>query len=59
MINKAKKITTAKVVPPVKTSMDKLRVTQEQHDALMQAAHDRNITFSVYARKMLLKGIDI
>lgn len=50
---------TVKIAVPVKTSMVKLRVTQEQHDALMRAAHDRNVTFSVYARKMLLKGIDI
>lgn len=50
---------TVKVAVPVKTSMVKLRVTQEQHDALMRAAHERNVTFSVYARKMLLKGIDI
>lgn len=53
-MNKAKK-----VIAPVKTSMVKLRVTQEQHDALMKAAHDRNVTFSVYARRVLLKGIDV
>jgi len=40
-----------------KTSVVRLRVTQEQHDALMQAAHDSNLTFSDYARKALLKGI--
>lgn len=41
-----------------KTSVVRLRVTQEQHDALMQAAHDSNLTFSDYARKALLKGIN-
>jgi len=41
----------------VKTSVVRLRVTQEQHDALMQAAHKNNLTFSDYARKALLKGI--
>jgi hypothetical protein len=50
---------TVKVAVLVKTSIVKLRVTQEQRDALMRAAHDRNVTFSVYARNMLLKGIDI
>jgi hypothetical protein len=40
-----------------KTSVVRLRVTQEQHDALMKAAHDSNLTFSDYARKALLKGI--
>lgn len=40
-----------------KTSVVRLRVTKEQHDALMQAAHNSNLTFSDYARKALLKGI--
>lgn len=40
-----------------KTSVVRLRVTQEQHDALMEAAHRNNLTFSDYARKALLKGI--
>ena len=40
-----------------KTSVVRLRVTKQQHDALMQAAHNSNLTFSDYARKALLKGI--
>ena len=44
-------------VVQVKTSVVRLRVTQDEHDALMQAAHKNNLTFSDYARKALLKGI--
>ena len=44
-------------VVQVKTSVVRLRVTQHEHDALMQAAHKNNLTFSDYARKALLKGI--
>ena len=44
-------------VVQVKTSVVRLRVTQHEHDLLMQAAHDNNLTFSDYARKALLKGI--
>ena len=38
--------------------MVKIRVTMAQRDALMNLAHERNTTFSVYARKVLLKDIE-
>jgi len=40
------------------TSLLKVRVTQDQHDLLMQTAHKKNMTFSTYARKVLLTGIE-
>lgn len=47
-----------KTRPGTLTTVVRLRVTQAQHDALMKIAHERNTTFSIYARKVLLKGIE-
>jgi hypothetical protein len=44
--------------PTSLTTIVRLRVTQEQHDALMNLAHQRNTTFSTYARKVLLKELE-
>jgi len=40
-----------------KTAVVRLRVTQHEHDLLMQIAHQHNLTFSEYARKALLKEV--
>jgi hypothetical protein len=55
MINTMK---TKKTRPNTLTTMVKIRVTTAQRDALMNLAHERNTTFSVYARKVLLKDIE-
>jgi hypothetical protein len=49
---------TKKTRPNTLTTMVKIRVTTAQRDALMNLAHQRNTTFSVYARKVLLKDIE-
>lgn len=46
-----------KTRPTTLTTIVKVRVTQEQHDVLMNLAHKRNMTFSTYARKVLLTGV--
>jgi hypothetical protein len=46
-----------KTRPTTLTTLVRVRVTQEQHDVLMDLAHKRNMTFSTYARKVLLTGI--
>lgn len=40
------------------TTLLRVRVTQDQHDVLMNLAHKQNMTFSTYARKVLLTGIE-
>ena len=47
-----------KTRPNTLTTIVKIRVTTEQRDALMNLAHERNTTFSMYARKVLLKDIE-
>jgi hypothetical protein len=47
-----------KTRPGTLTTIVKIRVTTEQRDALMNLAHERNTTFSTYARKVLLKDIE-
>ena len=49
---------TKKTRPNTLTTIVKIRVTTEQRDALMNLAHERNTTFSTYARKVLLKDIE-
>lgn len=49
---------TKKTRPNTLTTMVKIRVTTAQRDALMNLAHQRNTTFSVYARRVLLKDIE-
>ena len=49
---------TKKTRPNTLTTMVKIRVTMAQRDALMNLAHERNTTFSVYASKVLLKDIE-
>lgn len=44
---------------PIKETSVRIRVTKAQHEALMDAARQMNTTFSVYARKVLLRGIRI
>ena len=44
---------------PIKETSVRIRVTKAQHEALMDAARQMNTTFSVYARKVLLRGIKI
>lgn len=38
-----------------KTTYVQVRVTQEQHEILMNLAHKRNLTFSEYLRNVLLQ----
>lgn len=47
-----------KTRPNTLTNTIRIRVTKEQHEALMNLAHDRHLTFSDYARKMLLNNIE-
>lgn len=47
------------VILKSKTAVVRLRVTQHEHDLLMQTAHKHNLTFSEYARKALLKELII
>jgi hypothetical protein len=47
-----------KTRPGTLTTLVRVRVTQAQHDALMKVAHERNLNFSTYARKVLLKDIE-
>lgn len=49
---------TKKTRPNTLTTIVKIRVTTAQRQALMNLAHERNTTFSVYARKVLLKDIE-
>lgn len=41
-----------------KTTFVQVRVTQEQHDILMNLAQRRNLTFSEYLRNVLLQKTD-
>ncbi len=41
-----------------KTTYVQVRVTQEQHEILMNLAHKRNLTFSEYLRNVLLQKTD-
>ncbi len=47
-----------KTRPNTLTNTVRIRVTQQQHDALMNLAHDRHLTFSDYARRLLLNDIE-
>ena len=46
-----------KTRPNTLTTIVKIRVTTLQRDAHFNLAHERNTTFSTYARKVLLKDI--
>jgi hypothetical protein len=47
-----------KTRPNTLTNTVRIRVTQQHHDALMNLAHDRHLTFSDYARRLLLNDIE-
>lgn len=49
----------AAITKDTKHAVVRLRVTQHEHDLLMQTAHKHNLTFSEYARKALLKELII
>lgn len=49
------KIKEKKTRAGTKTAYVQVRVTQEQHQILMNLAHKRNLTFSDYLRNILLQ----